>query len=85
MKYLRQLSILALSAILSGGVFAHQSVDFAPAPNLDLVPLAIDRGAAALRQSLRKLQTRASLIEITGHPDDEDGGTLTDCRETPNV
>lgn len=40
-------------------------------------PLEIDRGAAALWQSLLKLHTRASLLMITAHPDDEDGGLLT--------
>lgn len=40
-------------------------------------PLALDRGAAALWQSLLKLHTRASLLMITAHPDDEDGGLLT--------
>lgn len=39
-------------------------------------PLPIDRGAAALWQSLMKLRTRASLMMITAHPDDEDGGML---------
>jgi LmbE family N-acetylglucosaminyl deacetylase len=36
-----------------------------------------NRGAAAVWQSLKKLHTRASLIMITAHPDDEDGGMLT--------
>ena len=40
-------------------------------------PIAANRGAAALYQSLKKLHTRASLIMITAHPDDEDGGMLT--------
>ena len=46
-------------------------------PALDDRELAIDRGAAALWQSLKKLGTRASLIMITAHPDDEDAGMLT--------
>jgi LmbE family N-acetylglucosaminyl deacetylase len=33
-------------------------------------------GAAALQQSLVKLRTRASLMMIVAHPDDEDGGML---------
>src|SRR3954447_96840 len=33
--------------------------------------------AAALRHSLVKLRTRASLMVIVAHPDDEDGGMLT--------
>jgi LmbE family N-acetylglucosaminyl deacetylase len=40
-------------------------------------PLPYDRGAAGLAQSLRNLHTRASLIQINAHPDDEDGGMLT--------
>ncbi len=39
-------------------------------------PIAANRGVAALYQSLKKLHTRASLIMITAHPDDEDGGML---------
>lgn len=44
--------------------------------NTNIVPLAIDRGAAGLWQSLLALHTRASLIMFTAHPDDEDGGVL---------
>ena len=40
-------------------------------------PLDIDRGTAALWQSLLKLHTRTSLLMVTAHPDDEDGGMLT--------
>lgn len=36
----------------------------------------VNRGSAALWQSLKKLQTRASLMMFTAHPDDEDGGML---------
>src|SRR3954466_1187164 len=39
--------------------------------------ISVNRGSAALWQSLKKLHTRASLIMITAHPDDEDGGMLT--------
>ena len=39
--------------------------------------LAINRGSTALWQTLKKLHTRASLIMVTAHPDDEDGGMLT--------
>jgi LmbE family N-acetylglucosaminyl deacetylase len=43
----------------------------------DARPLPVDRGSAALWQSLNKLHTRASLLMVTAHPDDEDGGMLT--------
>lgn len=39
-------------------------------------PLEGDRGASALWQALQKLHTRASLMMVTAHPDDEDGGML---------
>ena len=39
--------------------------------------LPIDQGAAGLQQILLKLRTRASLLMIVAHPDDEDGGMLT--------
>ncbi len=45
-------------------------------PSLVPVQIPPDRGAAAVWQSLKKLHTRASLIMITAHPDDEDGGML---------
>src|ERR1700693_3620723 len=46
-------------------------------PSSAAQPLAFDRGAAAVWQSLQKLHTRMSLLMVTAHPDDEDGGMLT--------
>lgn len=40
-------------------------------------PISFDRGSAAVWQSLQKLHTRASILMVTAHPDDEDGGMLT--------
>src|SRR5712671_5357603 len=45
-------------------------------PAVDDREIPINQGSAALWQSLKKLHTRASLIMITAHPDDEDGGML---------
>ena len=39
--------------------------------------LPIEEGVLGLQQMLRKLNTRASLMLIVAHPDDEDGGMLT--------
>src|ERR1700723_2555063 len=39
-------------------------------------PLPANKGVLALEQSLIKLRTRASLLMIVAHPDDEDGGML---------
>src|SRR6202158_2875201 len=38
--------------------------------------IPVNTGSAAVWQSLKKLHTRASLIMLTAHPDDEDGGML---------
>ncbi|MEI9979244.1 MAG: PIG-L family deacetylase [Edaphobacter sp.] len=40
-------------------------------------PIPANKGVLALQQSLVKLRTRASLLMIVAHPDDEDGGMLT--------
>jgi LmbE family N-acetylglucosaminyl deacetylase len=50
--------------------------DVAITPSVSAHALPADRGAAGLWQSLLKLHTRASLIMITAHPDDEDAGML---------
>ena len=44
---------------------------------LDGHELPIDQSTSGLQQLLRKLNTRASLMLIVAHPDDEDGGMLT--------
>jgi LmbE family N-acetylglucosaminyl deacetylase len=46
-------------------------------PRVAAEPPPMDSGSAALWQSLQKLHTRASLLMVTAHPDDEDGGMLT--------
>jgi LmbE family N-acetylglucosaminyl deacetylase len=46
------------------------------APSPDALPADVDRGAAGLTRWLHALKTRASLIMVTAHPDDEDGGML---------
>ncbi len=47
----------------------------APPSLADTLP--VNHGTAALQQLLLKLNTRASLMLIVAHPDDEDGGMLT--------
>ncbi len=46
-------------------------------PSEIALPLPENRGQAALEQSLKRLQTTASLMMIVAHPDDEDGALLT--------
>jgi len=45
-------------------------------PRVDAIDIPPDRGAAGMSRWLRALQTRASLLMVTAHPDDEDGGML---------
>jgi LmbE family N-acetylglucosaminyl deacetylase len=40
-------------------------------------PLPQEIGAAGLKLMLRRLQTTGRLMQVTAHPDDEDGGMLT--------
>src|SRR4051794_5390693 len=37
----------------------------------------LDRGSSGLSRYLAALRTRASILMVTAHPDDEDGGMLT--------
>ena len=66
-----------LSLFLMAGVFAQTPYDVQLRPSAVAHEIPINKGSAALWQSLKKLHTRASLIMITAHPDDEDGGMLT--------
>ncbi len=50
---------------------------YAGSPSVDTIDVPPDRGAAGMSRWLRSLQTRASLLMVTAHPDDEDGGMLT--------
>ena len=72
-----------LTAVMAGGSARAQQKQAAVAPVPPAYqygkarPLEIDRGSAALWQDLQKLKTRASMIMIVAHPDDEDGPMLT--------
>src|SRR5580698_6481525 len=46
-------------------------------PSVVVREIPANEGSTALWQSLVKLRTRASLMLIVAHPDDEDGGMLT--------
>ncbi len=70
-------------AIAGGGMFAQELHDPANLagervrPSVTENPIPANKGVLALEQSLIKLRTRASLLMIVAHPDDEDGGMLT--------
>ncbi len=55
---------------------AESALDFELQPQTFDRELQLDRGAVGLVQTLKKLQTRSSMLMITVHPDDEDGGFL---------
>ncbi len=76
MKWLRRLSYFCLLLATVQVAGAQSPERIAATPRADYRPLAADRGASALWQSLEKLHTRASLMMVTAHPDDEDGGML---------
>ena len=77
-------------AYLAGALFAGWALRCAPAqtagdashiptaePTSIALPIAEDRGEAALEQALKRLKTTASVLMIVAHPDDEDGSLLT--------
>ena len=65
-------------AVLAAGACALAQTPYATtiSPAVQANEIPVNRGAAALWQSLKKLHTRASLMMVTAHPDDEDGGML---------
>src|SRR6476469_10019529 len=67
---------LFLGLIASAAVLAQAPYDSSITASPNEHELPINRGSTALWQSLKKLHTRASLIMVTAHPDDEDGGML---------
>jgi LmbE family N-acetylglucosaminyl deacetylase len=70
---------LAIASLIPFHAFAQQPASATPHAEAREValPLPEDRGAAALEQTLKHLNTWASLMIIIAHPDDEDGTMLT--------
>lgn len=76
MKHLYARAIaLGLAGLLPMNALRAQSSATEPPSTAAYAPV-VDRGAAGLWQSLQKLNSRASLMMIVAHPDDEDGGML---------
>ncbi len=63
-------------SLLVQNAFAEVPCPVQGGARLDHRPIPENRGAAALSEVLQKLHTRASMLMVTAHPDDEDGGTL---------
>ncbi|HTS76384.1 MAG TPA: PIG-L family deacetylase [Bryobacteraceae bacterium] len=72
----RTLQICVSLFFLAGLFYAAFSRAAEQQPEVNATAIAPDSGAAGLSHLLRQLQTRASLLMITAHPDDEDGGML---------
>ncbi len=69
--------IILTSLLIAAVGFAQTPYDTSIKPATASREIPVNRGSPALWQSLKKLHTRASLIMIVAHPDDEDGGMLT--------
>jgi LmbE family N-acetylglucosaminyl deacetylase len=74
---MKRYAFAGLCLLFVSGLFAQNPNDSSIIAAEARIELPINRGSAAVWQSLKKLHTRASLIMITAHPDDEDGGMLT--------
>ncbi len=72
--------VLALAGVTAWGQAQHDPANLAGEQVKASVvadALPVNHGTGALEQDLKKLSTRASLLMIVAHPDDEDGGMLT--------
>lgn len=74
---MKRLFLAGLSLLFVASLQAQTPYDSTVKPSVVPHEIAINRGSTALWQTLKKLHTRASLIMVTAHPDDEDGGMLT--------
>jgi len=68
-----------MGAVLSAAIWASSNSDSAREAaqlNPSAMSIALNRGASGLSRYLAALRTRASILMVTAHPDDEDGGML---------
>src|SRR3569833_2240375 len=80
-KLVRFGSILGLAGLFAYGIWAAAASNERTAQqyaqfNPNAMSAEVDRGAAGLTRLLAALRTRASILMVTAHPDDEDGGML---------
>lgn len=69
------ISVSALPLVVCFGIWAA-AAQTAPDPDPHTQGIYLDRGAAGLSRWLAAIRTRASILMVTAHPDDEDGGML---------
>jgi LmbE family N-acetylglucosaminyl deacetylase len=71
---MRLKAIICASA--AAAVYAQLPYQNSIRPAVNQEEISVNRGSAALWQSLKKLHTRASILWFASHPDDEDGTVL---------
>jgi LmbE family N-acetylglucosaminyl deacetylase len=69
-------SLISLSVMFSALGLNLWAAQTASEPDPNAQPIYLDRGAAGLSRWLAAIRTRASILMVTAHPDDEDGGML---------
>jgi LmbE family N-acetylglucosaminyl deacetylase len=69
--------VLVLALAVPTAMVAADETTQKPASEPYYAPLPQETGAAGLKLMLRRLQTTGRLMQVTAHPDDEDGGMLT--------
>ncbi len=71
---------IALAGIAVTAIWAEEpgldAAQHAALVNADAMHIDLNRGAAGLSRWLMALRTRASMLMVVAHPDDEDGGLL---------
>jgi LmbE family N-acetylglucosaminyl deacetylase len=65
-----------LTAVIWAAGNSETKAQQAASINPNAMPIDLDRGAPGLSRWLAAIRTRASILMITAHPDDEDGGML---------
>lgn len=75
-RHLSTFVCLTVAVFIAVAIRADSANDAASQPNPNAMSIDLDRGAPGLSVCLAKLRTRASILMITAHPDDEDGGML---------
>lgn len=72
-KMARRTRLMATALLCAAGFTA---LGVTALPDSNASDIYLDRGAAGLSRCLAQLKTRASILMVTAHPDDEDGGLL---------
>src|SRR5580692_5651291 len=74
--------MFVFSCLLVQQSFAQSPCQTQGLARQDAQEIPENRGAAAFVVALQQLHTRASMLMVTAHPDDEDGATLTYASRT---